>query len=206
MLHLVPSSEIGEAEQEILKKQTNASSILQVEGEVCSNHDFVSGCTDTDDNNYNLTSLNLEVTGEHCSHLQPFFESLQQFGNLKTLQILDGRGISSDWLHLIPPNVTDLGVHYLTTFPTANQLSTLPTCLRYWDLYVAGLYNNECDWTDETLQSLPRSLHRLWITASAFPNLTERMYDYLPPNLQFSCLKYKTLGSEVCFVSPWDRV
>ena len=122
------------------------------------------------------------------SNLQTLlFESLHEFKNLNTLSILHFGGISSDWLCLVPQTVSDLDLS-LSTFPTAIQLETLPTCLRYLKLRVGGGQGLECDWTDEILQSLPRSLHKFWINASEFLKLTQRMYEYLPPNLQESTL------------------
>ena len=179
--------------------------------------DFVYGCTnDIYDNviNYHLTSLAFDGSRwglSKCSHVQePFFASLQKFKNLKTLSIQDCHPISSDWLCLIPKNVTDLKVHSLSTFPTANQLSMLPTSLKYLDLDVqdprSKIRVRKCYWTDEDLQSLPRSLHKFLINTSNFTHLTQRMYDYLPPNLQESSLKYKTVEKIINFIPPMNRL
>ena len=171
------------------------------------NGDCVSGgCTDIyENNNYHLSSCKIVGPSSTDPLIQkPFFDSLQKFKNLKKLSISSCGGISSDWLCLIPQNVTVLKLS-LSTFPTATQLSMLPTCLKYLRLRVGDNTNFECDWTDEALQSLPQSLHEFWITASDFPNLTHRMYEYLPPNLQDSTLKYKTDGSYVDFEGPLQR-
>jgi len=112
--------------------------------------------------------------------------------------------------------VTDLTVYSLSTFPTASQLSMLPTCIKYLDLDVSidnvDAYDHKCDWTDETLQSLPRSLYVFYINAMHFPNLTKRMYEYLPPNLQDSSLTNYIMNYEsdedsfIDFKSPLDRL
>ena len=171
----------------------------------------VSGCTDVyeNHNNNHLTSLTL-VGGSIrviCPHVQkPFFDSLQKFKNLKVLYISHCGGISSDWLCLIPQNVIDLSIQYRSSAPTANQLSTLPTCIKYVSLQFGDENDFECDWTDEILQSLPRSLHRFEIDASDFLNLTQRMHEYLPPNLQDSSLYYNAEDTINYFISPLDRL
>ena len=177
----------------------------------------VSGCPDVFDyNNCHLTSLTLNGEWDEvpidCPYVQkPLFGSLQQFKSLKTLEISYCGGISSDWLCLIPINVTRLKVDSLSTFPTANQLSTLPPYLKYLILrveYIKNVLECECDWTDETLQSLPRSLYELSIEPRIFLHLTQRMYEYLPKNLHSSTLEYRNLGSNklVDFLPPLDRL
>ena len=178
----------------------------------------VSGCPDVFDyKNYHLTSLRLDGGSNLdkdldqepiiCPYVQkPFFASLQQFKNLKTLNILHIGGISSDWLCLIPQNVTRLKVNCLNTFPTANQLSTLPPYLKYLSLSVEHKENAlECDWTHEVLQSLPRSLYKLSIKPRRYSHLTQRMYEYLPPNLHSSTLVYKDLDSKATQIPPAFR-
>ena len=175
------------------------------------NHDCVSGCTNICDySNYDLTSLTLygRLPGGYMlksiiPHVQkPLFDSLQKFKNLNTLSITYCAGISGDWFYLVPQTVTNLDLT-LRAFPTANQLSILPTCLKY--LGVGAGHDAECYWTDEILQSLPRSLLKLSIHAREFPNLTHRMYEYLPPNLQSATLRYKAVDKLVYFIPPLDR-
>ena len=105
------------------------------------------------------------------------------------LEIVSSGGTPSDWLCLIPQQVTELHIESLITFPTADQLSSLPKGLISLRLIVLGGRDVQCDWKDEDLLSLPRSLQEFYIFGS-FPNLTRRMYEYLPRNLQYSDLIY----------------
>ena len=145
----------------------------------------------------------------HVEHptiqVEPLFDSLQKFKNLNRLQMADCGSISSDWLSLIPSNVTHLNL-CLSTSPTANQLSMLPACIRYMNLCIGDKVDLGCDWTDEILQSLPRSLHGFWINAGDFPNLTQRMYEYLPPILSYSPLRYMIGDFYTDFIPPLDRL
>jgi len=175
------------------------------------NRDWVSGRTDICDNNYHLTSLHLcgaDLIWDESSstpHVQkPLFDTLHKFKNLTTLQIEYCQGISNNWLCLIPRTVTFLKL-YLRTFPSAKQLSMLPPCLHHFGLHV-GDPDSECGWTDEILQALPRSLHTFWISVREFPNLTKRMYEYLPLNLQHSSMKYNCVDSNIDFIPPLDRL
>ena len=162
------------------------SSLLPSSTPTCNKHNDSTGLAYIQGDNYHLTSL--YVDGDMQTIPSPyltksFFLSLSKFKSLVKLEIVYSGGTPSDWLCLIPQQVTELDIDSLITFPTANELSSLPKGLISLRLIVLGGRDVQCDWKDEDLLSLPRSLQRFYIIGS-FPNLTRRMYEYLPPNLQ----------------------
>lgn len=153
----------------------------------CSKEGHLYDCASDDDGNQHLTSLVVQGVEGKINRFyaqEPFFKALLEFKNLRTLKIRWHRDISSDWLRLIPKNVTSLSIESLNAYPSAAQLSTLPNSLTYLNLDVE---RESCDWKDETLQSLPGSLQVFWINGS-FPSMTRRAYEYLPPNVHSSFL------------------
>ena len=180
------------------------SSLLPSSTPTCNKHNDSTGLAYIQGDNYHLTSLN--VTGGEETILSPyltksFFLSLSKFKSLVKLEIVYSGGTPSDWLCLIPQQVTNLHIHSLITFPTVDQLSSLPKGLIILRLTVLGGMDVQCDWKDEDLLSLPRSLQTFTINGS-FPNLTCRMYEYLPPNLQYSTLRCGSAD----FESPLARL
>ena len=183
--------------------KSNWLSSLLPSSSVTPNPESASKCTEICDYNAHLAKLTIIGAGrrsDFCPYVQePFFDSLPKFKSLTTLGIYSCGGISCDWLCMIPRNVTSLSIETLTTFPTESQLSTLPTSLRSLELDVEGEINLECDWNDEFLQCLPRSLNSFYFNAAVFPNLTYDMYRYLL-DTSLCCAR------NVPFNCPFDRL
>ena len=181
------------------------SSLLPSSTPTCNKHNDSTGLAYIQGDNYHLTSLSVgesEKTILSPYLTKSFFLSLSKFKSLVKLEIWSSGGTPSDWLCLIPQQVTDLNVNTLITFPTVDQLSALPKGLIFLSLNVLGDIDvQQCDWKDEDLLSLPRSLQK-FISNGTFPNLTCRMYEYLPPNLQDSGL----ICGSADFESPLARL
>ena len=174
------------------------SSLLPSSIPTCNKHNDSTGLAYIQGDNYHLTSLIVDEREETIPSpylTKSFFLSLSKFKSLATLKIWSSGGTPSDWLCLIPQQVTELNISSLSTFPTVSQLSKLPTCLKYLNLSVEDNCL-PCNWTDETLQSLPRLLQKFVINGP-FPNLTERRHEYLP-----HCLHQ----SNLLIVTPLDRL
>lgn len=161
------------------------SSLLPSSSPRSSNQD----CTHNDFNPH-LTSLQVsvdrgfEITSRRPLIKKSLFDALPRFINLTTLKIWEFGDLSSDWLSSIPQSLTDLHICTLNTCLTATQLPMLPKGLRYLGFEINREITTECDWDDETIQLLPRSLQSFY-TNCAFPRFTKRMYEYLPPNICF---------------------